>query len=973
MNTSINFEKALQKLNRSQREAVETIEGPVMVLAGPGTGKTEVLSVRIGHILQQTDAKAENILCLTFSRAGVFSMKKRLKELIGNEAEKIEVSTFHSFAMGILSNSVVEEKGSKREVLSEGKMFMIIEKLLSDKVIAGSYYDEKPLSTTKIKTIIKIINLFKKELIERKEAADYVEQSIELLNTIPEYQLRRGGLNAAGRKLLQEIQDFGNDFINIYEAFLKIVDEKNGIVFQDMLIDATYLLQQHPEFLRSLQIKYQYILVDEFQDTNLIQLLLIQLLIKDVEKPNIFIVGDDDQTIYRFQGANLKNTEWVGNMLPAMKSILLDTNYRSTNTILQTAFQLISNNKFRHPLKIKALIAGNESLKRVTNRQPVISSYETEEQEAFAICNKIKQQVSLLEENETIAVLARTNKELMFVQKWLNYFEIPIRDKAEKGDVLHTAYGKIFYYTLNCINWEDKDQQVASDYFCNLLLESRYTKELVYAHLLYKTLKSRVPFLNWLRTVENDERLISLREVAIKIGLLYDLKSGVNEWSGYFSQLEAFSCQLVKTFPAGDLKSSLSAVVGSFLSGSFESVVDWFNYYKHFNLVVEFNEVLPGSARVHVRTIHSSKGNEYDYVYLMGLEKTKWEEAKEPTIKVPKILNQFINAEGNDEEDLRRLLYVGLTRAKKEIAISYHRESGSGKKLHLSNLLSNLVENSTVSLIENNSLQLPNPLNETYLLDLDNETLELMRSKMIDFKMSPSSTNSWEECQNKFFFHNICKLPGTTSAALSFGSMVHKALEELALIDSNTITDAVITHKVHEVFIRYQYHFHPFHRSKYRKFATTIINSYLEKFRITATPFKTEDYLTCELENGVKLNGFIDKIDVKGNRALCIDYKTNKYTERLDPFISETDHGSNYWNQGMIYRYLIEANYKEFEGIDMEFHYVALNVNVIHDTEEDDTPFKEWLLMIWNKIHSLEFAKKCENPSCRYCELKLRA
>ena len=973
MNTTIEFERSLKKLNESQRNAVEAIEGPVMVLAGPGTGKTEVLSLRIGNILQKTDAKADNILCLTFSNAGVHSMKKRLKGLIGIESEKIEVSTYHSFGMDIILHSDLNNENKKKALLTEGQKFMLIEKLLSNKEVAGSYYDDKPLTTTKIKSTIKIINLFKKELIERTDVADFVERSLIILNNTQEFQLKKGGLNAGGKKVLEEINNFGKDFINIYEAYLKLLEEKNRFEFQDMLTDATYLLQCNPEYLRSLQIKYQYILVDEFQDTNIIHLSLIQLLIKDVENPNIFIVGDDDQTIYRFQGANLKNIEWVTNMIPDIKCILLDTNYRSTDTILKLAFELISKNKFRHSLKIKALNAGNQSLINVTYQQPVIHSYDTEEQESFAVCSKIKMRINDLKENETIAVLARTNKELLYVQKWLKYFEIPVKDKAERGNLLNTDYGRIFYYSINCINFLDKEPQIASDYFCNLLMESRYTNELVYGFLLYKSQKTEASFLAWLKDVENIERLTELKKQAIKIYDLFNLKARTTEWNGLFSKIEAFVYHLVKLSPTGDMKTALSSSVHSFLNNSFESVLDWFNYYYHFSLSIDYNDRISVPAKVYVRTIHASKGNEYDYVYIIGVENTNWEDAREPVIKVPKILNQFIYTEGNDEEDLRRLLYVGLTRAKKEIEISFHRKSSTDKVLNISRLLNNLIKDKVLTLVENENVLMPDILTDKYTLKLDEETLNLVKSKMLEFKISPSSTNAWENCQNKFFFNNICKLPGTPSSAMSFGSMIHKILEDISLSGNYKITRNDVTKKVNDVFVKFQLYFHPQHRNRYKQYALNIVINYLEKFTINNKPFKTEDYLCCEMDNGVKLNGFIDRIDVSGNNLLCIDYKTNKYAENLIPFIDNENHGSDYWRQGMIYKYLIKTNYPEFETIDMQFHYVAINKNLQHNTEENEDSFKEWLLSIWHSIHKLQFAKSCENPSCVYCGLKLSA
>jgi DNA helicase-2/ATP-dependent DNA helicase PcrA len=185
---------------------------------------------------------------------------------------------------------------------------MILEKLLANPKTAGTFYDIKPASAKKLHSLHSIFSLFKKECISNENIISYTNQCLESILPYEEgYILKKGGLNAEGKKLAKKIEDFSKSIIPLYDEYQNILEEKNKIEFQDMLNDAVYILETNIALRQTLQERYQYIMVDEFQDCNKIMVALLGLLIKDVEYPNLCIVGDELQTIYRFQGANLSN------------------------------------------------------------------------------------------------------------------------------------------------------------------------------------------------------------------------------------------------------------------------------------------------------------------------------------------------------------------------------------------------------------------------------------------------------------------------------------------------------------------------------------------------------------------------------------------------------------------------------------------------------------------------------------------
>ena len=349
------FLTELNRLNEAQREAVEHIEGPVLVIAGPGTGKTHILTARIGRILLETDAQPHNILCLTFTEAGVLAMRERLLEFIGPEAHRVHIYTFHSFCNSIIQDNLELFGRHDLEPLSDLERVEIIRRILDELDInhplkkgrADIYFYEKHLH-----------DLFQKMKSE-DWSIEFVKQKIEeYLEDLPNrkeytYQVNRGEFRKGdlkNAKLDDTIlrMDRLRSATALFPRYIDLLRKYRRYDFADMILWVLRVFEQNTALLRTYQEQYLYFLIDEYQDTNGAQNQIALRLIEYWENPNIFIVGDDDQSIYEFQGARLKNlTDFYKRFESHLKLILLKDNYRSSQNILDTSRALISKNEKR--------------------------------------------------------------------------------------------------------------------------------------------------------------------------------------------------------------------------------------------------------------------------------------------------------------------------------------------------------------------------------------------------------------------------------------------------------------------------------------------------------------------------------------------------------------------------------------------------------------------------------------------------
>ncbi len=977
-NTSKAFSTAFNQLNQKQKEAVTHIDGPVMVLAGPGTGKTEVLAVRIGQILLAHDMKPSNILCLTYSNAGVDAMRNRLRELIGDTADQVTINTFHSFSNSLIKEHAANDNGLVgRSLITDGQRYMLIEKLIYDFLANDNPNEIKPASTKRIKSYVQIFNVLKQENISRNEIEEYAKKCIN--NILPyetDYITKKGLINATGKKLIISIQNFATNISAMYEAYEKELVSRNKYEFEDMLEEAVLLLAERPELLQSLQERYQYILVDEFQDTNTKQVTLLNQLVNGVEDPNLFIVGDDDQCIYRFQGANSNNFTWMRNKFSKLRSIVLDINYRSTPILLQQSFALISLNTERQPEKNSPLSAGNSAYTDGKHAAATIKVYENTEQEACSVAKAIQ----ALRENDntpsSIAVLARRHSDLDPVKKWLDFYKIPSRKASASYNLLDNNYGAGLFNTLQFIRCYDGDSYLAEGFLIQLLLRKNETAAVVKAFLKYKKEKGSNFYL-WLK-MHQDETGIKYLEnfISLMDSCLQEKDEVLTEQ--YLNALTEIANLSINEQATIDDAIAWKKFVDDFSEGdkynTAASLADMLWYYKQTALWIKveakYDENQNADAVI-LSTIHGSKGLQYDAVFVTANHGNNWENKSDRgKVLVPKLLNRYIVPEGDSLDDLRKLLYVACTRAKTFLQLSLHRRTDSDVERIPSTLLEPFSDTTIMEDIPSFEL----PLNESplYPVSADVELEQLIKNRLVDFEISPSSTGTWEYCQNGFFFNYVIKMPGISSEATSFGSLIHDVLESIAgnitwQQDSNAINQVV-----DKVYDKYRLHFHSTNGLRYKKYAQWLIFDYLSKFPINDTPDSIEETYHTSLTNGVKLKGKLDRVETKNGLIRIVDYKTGKYKPDLKVFESTENPGTQYWRQAMIYYTLMVDNFREAALYRFEFHYPEIINGIYYFNYEPNPLFEEWLGTIWNQIQSQQFKEQCNNADCVYCKARLQ-
>ena len=590
----------LEGLNEKQLEAVKYKDGPLLILAGAGSGKTKALTTRIAYLIKEYNVDPSNILAITFTNKAAREMKERIEKLIGKT--NLQASTFHSFGVKILRENY-EKLGYKNNfvIMDSDDSLTLVKKILKD---LG--YDPKRFSPYMIRN--KISNN-KSEFILPDEYKSFVHSEED-------------------------------DIIyKVYKKYQEILYKNNSMDFDDLLILPIKLFNEYPDVLDYYREKYKYIMVDEYQDTNRAQYLLIKMLAAKYR--NIACIGDNDQSIYMFRGANYKNILNFENDYKDAKIIMLEQNYRSTKNILNAANSVIKNNKLR---KDKNLWSDKEVGEKIS----IYKAYD-EIDEVFYIIRKIKELLSSGASYSDIAILYRTNAQSRVFEQELLKQNIPFR-----------IVGSFYFYSRK----EIKDLLS----YLRLILNSDDDISLTRC---INTPKRGIGN----KTVSELEKTASLNNIsmyeAIKDGKALEFKKIIEELKedlNNCSLTEFIDLVLDKSGMRESLKNekSLEADIRLENLEEFKSVTKNFEervgvisleeFLLEISLVSDIEEYKDDPNRVTLMTVHSVKGLEYPYVFLAGLEEG---------------IFPHRNSYSKDElEEERRLMYVAITRAMKKLWIT---------------------------------------------------------------------------------------------------------------------------------------------------------------------------------------------------------------------------------------------------------------------------------------------------------------
>ena len=591
----------VDSLNDRQKEAVVNTDGPMLILAGAGSGKTKVLTTKVAYLIEEKNIDPNNILAITFTNKAAKEMKERIFKLEGNSAFYIQISTFHSFGLKILKENC-ELLGYEKNftILDSDDSLSIIKKIMKELNIDANKYNPKAIKN--------VISNNKNEIIDPEKYSLYV-------NT-----------------------DFDEIALEVYRKYEKSLKINNAVDFDDLLILPLKLFNNNPGVLQKYQEKYKYVFIDEYQDTNEPQYILSKMI--SAKYKNITVVGDADQAIFTWRGANYKNILNFEKDYKDAKVVLLEENYRSTKTILNAANNVIKNNKVR---KEKNLWTQNEEGSKITYYKAF-----DEKDESNYVVNEIKKLIEKGVNPKDICVLYRANAQSRTVEEAFLTSNISYNivgsyafyNRKEIKDLI--AYLKLIYNNkddvslLRIINYPKRG-------IGNKAIENLAIKSNVLDKSLYEVIDSgkELDFKNMIEEIKKEESHLTLTEL---IDMVLD-KSGMKKSLEDEKSIEAD----IRLENLEEFKSIAKAMEINEGIVSLEELLD------KLALVSDVSEQKNDNEdKVTLMTMHAVKGLEYDYVFVVGVEEGLFPHSN--------------SLESNDElEEERRLCYVAITRAKKKL------------------------------------------------------------------------------------------------------------------------------------------------------------------------------------------------------------------------------------------------------------------------------------------------------------------
>ncbi len=1015
------------RLNPEQKEAVDAIEGPVMVIAGPGTGKTQILASRIARILLETQVSPQNILCLTYTDAGTVAMRKRLVHFLGTEAYKVNLHTFHSFCNKVIQQNTRQLNKQDLEAISDLERVEYIKQLIDGfdndselKRFKGDvYYDLHNLS--------RLFSDMKREAWDPAMLTEKIDHYINV--TIPENFTHKKnpdkGLTQVGHTQVERMLKT-KAAVGAFEKYQSILAAGNRYDFDDMINWVIKLFTEQPDVLLGYQEQLQYILVDEYQDTSGSQNKIVNMLTSYWEdNPNFFVVGDDDQSIYRFQGANVENMLAVRKRLEKnLKTVVLNANYRSVQPILDASQALISKNKKRLVYQVPGLTKELQTAKpelQMLKTLPQIRMYENEFSENAHIAISVKKLIDSGVRAGEIAIIYREHKYGDELQKFLHLAGVPYYVKRSLNLLKDHFISRILNIMRYFIAEDDKPysgeyllfEMLHYDFFqLESLTIARITNEVYENQRKKKGPQTLRDYINAV-DVKQSGLLFPTDPTSAELGRIGAILNMLQDNAHNLPLQQWFEKLINET---GVLSYIMHHEEKIWLMEKLSSIFDYIKDETHRNplctvkdfinlteLMIDNGLRLPliqttgNETGVNLLSCHGSKGLEFEHVFILGVRSDVWEDKKKNNqgfVLPPSVFEGASQDAAVTEEDaleeLRRLFYVSITRAKHQLYISYPAMKNDGKEIMSSGFVEDiriaLELNTEVILLDEETRFLFQSLRfglirKPVLKQAEKDYIDGMLSR---FVMNVTALNNYLDCPLKFYYSTLVKVPGAKSEHASFGSAVHTALK--VFYDKSKLHQPYPTktffieqfdhalHKEREVFTAESY-------ARFKEHGSRVLTAYYDhKFASkSAEHFIQNEYRldNVALEN-VPLKGFADLITFYGNDIIITDFKTGDAVKARPQFKrpGEDDKkpdGGNYWRQAVFYKIMVDRlpkNWKvqhaEFEFIepDKKNKFETIRVNI---TPEDEQMVTAQITETWEKIKNHDFYTGCGKEDCDWC------
>lgn len=843
------FSKAYENLNEQQRQAVDYIDGPLLVIAGPGTGKTQLLSVRVANILKQTDATPDNILCLTFTEAAANNMRHRLVDFIGPDAYKVQIHTYHSFGSYILQ----EHRPDLKNSIDELERFQIIRDIQAQlKITAplrGDFWTKNiisaignlkaaAISADDIDKIIQrntvdnglILSAIDDDLqqISKKYPANVphyqgiLEALKDFINNAPEYitdrveplahiyyrsladiLLKYDGETSIATELRawrdkyfkKDASDryiFSDSIANekladlafIMREYTKILTEKGLYDYDDMILTAIELLKNDSEKRFNAQERFQYILLDEYQDTNDAQSQLVAQLTDNPSnegRPNIMAVGDDDQAIYGFQGANSSNFfEFDAKYHP--KHILLSKNYRSSAEILALAHNVIEQGEDRF------CAAPNVGIdKNITAENPPAETkieyreFKSYQAEYSHVAKQIRALLDSGIAGSKISVIAPKHKHLISILPYLHALDIRISYERRENILDNPKIATLVEFCK----------------FLQALSEQKLERADQYTFHLFSLENWGISAPEMIALVgDAHKNRNTVIEEMIKEDRPEHIKSAINWCTELAAKVSTYSAEYIITQIVAkvfndtddyDFYSNLNTLRDSIFAKEKLKLPDFVAKLQAYeNAEIQILDRSPyheSDDAVVVQTVHSSKGLEYDYVFLIAVDNYNWADAKGNTdrLTLPRNL-EYVRHTGDSADEKLRVFFVAITRAKSQLLMSYSSSDFSDRTVDSLKFLSGFeIIPSTSAEIEPKDIS-PSLWFDSYIPD-DEVRKNLYKPKVEHLRLYPTQLNTFLDVEYAgplaFLQSYIIGVPGESNFFMDYGNFAHEIMDKI--------------------------------------------------------------------------------------------------------------------------------------------------------------------------------------------------
>lgn len=1059
-------------LNPRQQEVVDNIDGPMLVVAGPGTGKTQVLSNRIANILESTDTLPQNILCLTFTENGAVNMRQRLNSIIGKSSYDVPIFTYHAFGSEVIkSNAQYFQDLRLEKPIDDIKSYKIIENILSKM----SYSRNLKYYSGNIKDILSTISDLKKALITADKLEQIAEENISaihavnplILECLGEINRLPGtykGAHPIFNKLLESLKptvrdyriveyavmelsasleeaeqlnkstpltkwknrwltkDADNNFVftdlrvnclnieiaelmKLYQAHL----DSNGYYdFDDMILRAIKAINNNDDLRFNLQEKYQYIMLDEFQDTNASQFELVSLITDspvNEGRPNIMAVGDDDQAIFAFQGAQSSNMSNFIDSFRDTKVVALTENYRSYGDILEFSANIGSQITDRFPgidKLLKSANSGSASIERVDSG--------SEAEEFSWVSSKISDLIELGVNEQDVTILAPQHKYLERLVPFLERHNISVAYE-KREDILQTPVNiHINMASQLLVALVDKKAATIDELMPKVLSHPSFGIEITEIWKVNWSYKKQE--ITWLEAALNNDQLAGwvkfFLELSSQVHLMpleqiLDILIGSDSFNDNNSPLKDW-LKSQSDIAFYEILQHLSVVRKKIRSQqessddmlTIKDFVELHNDYASTQTnLINSHAIKQSDNSVTLQTVFKAKGLEYGHVFIINTHDNVWgSKARGNFNKISLPLNlQHIRKSSTNDDELLRLFFVAITRAKEGLYLSSHIQDDLGKSSPRLKFL-NEVEQSDKTIL---ATSIPGPfqkvVNHKTVISEISENIEtswrahhlqlkasmksLLTDKLEQYQMSPTHLNSFIDLQysgpGEFFLKSILQFPQGPMPDGEFGNAIHETLQyyQEKLHEKGQHLNDKETEEYFEFILDRKYITQD-QKPLYAERGKTALRSYLkankEAFSIgdvAEARFKYEGVILDLKDSKVRpphLNGNIDKleIDKKSKSIIVVDYKTGKSYSKWTKDIKL----HKYKQQLYFYKLLVEGSstYKDYSVKEGRIDFVEpdrktgqVNSLILDFDNAEQIKIQNLISAVWQLTLSLNF------------------